>query len=163
MISSLTFYMVKLTITIYFEHHKGWLQRKATQHVLWITFEELKSYPKSVIKQIGDYLGGEYQRNVNDEFILQETIKESSIANMKMNEHILVSPNPNRINGYSFFTSGVIGEYRNYFSDDHKRRLTEKYKREFESTSLYDSWDSYESIPKMESSSTATGSVSEEL
>lgn len=47
----------------YFQHHIGWLRRKADHHVLWITFEELKAYPKDVIKQIGNYLGGEYQRN----------------------------------------------------------------------------------------------------
>jgi len=142
----------------YFEHHKGWLQRKTDHHVLWVTFEELKTYPKNVIKQIGDYLGGEYQRNVLDEFILQETIKHSSFINMKMNENILVSPNPNRLNGYSFFSSGVIGEYQKYFSDDHKDRLIEKYKREFENTLLYHCWDRYDKLPAIRAKSTSSTS-----
>lgn len=140
----------------YFEHHKGWLQRKADHHVLWITFEELKTYPKNVIKQIGDYLGGEYQRNVLDEFILQETIRHSSFISMKMNENILVSPNPNRLNGYSFFSSGVIGEYKKHFTDGQEERLGEKYKREFENTALYHCWDRYQNIPSVKTKSSSS-------
>jgi len=147
----------------YFAHHKGWLQRKTKQHVLWITYEELKTYPKNVIKQIGDYLGGEYQRNVLDEFILQETIKHSSFINMKLNEHILVSPNPNRLNGYSFFNGGVIGESSKHFSEEQKERLNEKYQREFENTLLYHSWDRYQNIPCSVRTKSSTGSIGDEL
>lgn len=140
----------------YFEHHKGWLQRKTNQHVLWITFEDLKTYPKNVIKQIGDYLGGEYQRNVLDEFILQEVIRQSSFVNMKLNENILVASNPNRINGYSFFTSGLIGEYKKYFSEDHIKRLTAKYQREFGNTLLYRCWERYQIPPLLKTRSTTS-------
>lgn len=131
----------------YFDHHKGWLQRKRNNHVLWITFEELKTYPKSVIKQIGDYLGGEYQRNVLDEFILQKVIENSSLVNMKMTENLLVSPNPNRFNGMSFFNGGLIGEYKKYFTEDQVRKLSEKFKREFSDLAPYHSWDRYQIPP----------------
>lgn len=127
----------------YFQHHKGWLQRKTNQYDLWITYEDLVTYPRTVIKQIGDYLGGVYQRSANDEFTMSKIIKESSFSCMKAKENIMVQSNPNRINGYSFFRRGCIGDYRVYFSKEQITRLNEKFNREFNDTSLLKAWKGY--------------------
>ena len=127
----------------YFQHHKGWLQRKSDHVVLWITYEDLLTYPRSIIKQIGDYMGGVFQRSANDEFILKEVIKHCSFNVMKANENILVASNPNRVNGYSFFRKGILGDYQNYFDEEQIMRLREKFNREFRGTKLLKIWDKY--------------------
>jgi len=127
----------------YFDHQKGWFQRKSNQFVLWITYEDLFTYPRTVIKQIGNYMGGIYQRNVNDEYVMKEIIKHSSFREMKSNENIIVPSNPNRINGYSFFQHGKVGEYKSIFTEDQIKRLAEKFKREFQDLPLIHSWDKY--------------------
>lgn len=127
----------------YFEHHLGWLNRKASQVVLWITYEDLKMYPRAIIKQIGDYMGGVYARSTNDDFIMQEVLRHSSFAEMKANENVLVQSNPNRINGYSFFRSGAVGEFKEGFNKDQIKRLSAKFAREFKGTPFLNTWKKY--------------------
>ena len=127
----------------YFEHHKGWIQRKSETVVLWITYEDLLTYPRTVIKQIGDYMGGVYQRSANDAFILKETIKHSNFPIMKTNESVLVASNPNRKNGYSFFRKGELGDYKNFFTEEQIKALREKFFREFRNTNILTTWDKY--------------------
>jgi len=124
----------------YFDHHVEWSNRKAMQHILWITYEELKQYPRAIIKKLGDYLGGIYERNANDDYIVKEVIAHSSLTEMKASEHLLIQPNPNRNNGLSFFQDGNIGNYNKTFSKQQVKQLSERFSREFSGTTFLNTW-----------------------
>jgi Sulfotransferase domain. len=124
----------------YFEHHKGWHNRKASQHILWLTYEELKQYPRAVIKKLGDYLGGIYERNANDDFIVKEVVTHSCLAEMKVQEQLLVQPNPNRLDGYSFFQEGAVGNYTQFFTKEQVQQLSDRFARQFAGTPFMSTW-----------------------
>ena len=127
----------------YFDHQKSWFQRRSNQYVLWITYEDLSTYPRTVIKQIGSYMGGVYERSANDEYIMKEILKHTSYKEMETHENLIVSGNPNRGKGQSFFHNGRIGQYKNIFSDTQIKQLVAKLKREFDDLPLIHSWDKY--------------------
>ncbi|XP_065655978.1 sulfotransferase 1B1 isoform X1 [Hydra vulgaris] len=127
----------------YFDHHKSWYQRKFEQTVLWVTYEDLMTYPRAIIKQIADYMGGVYQRSANDEFIMKKIINNSSFKEMREKESLLVQKNPNRINDFSFFRKGQIHDFENFFNEEQVKKLTEKFLAQFKGSKLLNSWERY--------------------
>lgn len=127
----------------YFEHHTEWANRKTVQHMLWITYEELQQYPRTVIKKLGDYLGGIYERNAYDDYVVKEVIANSSLSQMKQLEALLIQPNPNRLAGFSFFQDGSVGGYKKTFTKEQIWQLSERFRREFGGTSFQTIWKKY--------------------
>lgn len=127
----------------YFEHHTEWANRKTVQHMLWITYEELKQYPRTVIKKLGDYLGGIYERNAYDDYVVKEVIANSSLSQMKQLEPLLIQPNPNRLAGFSFFQDGAVGSYKKTFTKEQIWQMSERFRREFSGTSFQTIWKKY--------------------
>lgn len=132
----------------YFHHHTGWARRNAGEVILWITYEELMQYPRTVIKKLGDYMGGIYERNANDDFIVKEVIRHSSLSEMKSLEHVLVQRNPNRVNGFSFFQAGSVGEYKDFFTKEQIERLSERCVKELVGTPFTNTWRKF-GLPKV--------------
>lgn len=127
----------------YFEHHSQWADRKAVQHMLWITYEELQQYPRTVIKKLGDYLGGIYERNAYDDYVVKEVIANSGIHQMKALEPLLIQPNPNRSPGASFFQEGTVGSYKKTFNKEQVWKLSQRFKREFGGTHFQTVWKKF--------------------
>lgn len=127
----------------YFDHHLGWYNRKASQVVLWLTYEELKMYPRAIIKRLGDYMGGVYARNANNEYVVNQILKHSAFNEMKAHENLLVQPNPNRINGFSFFRSGRVGEFKENFTREQQKRLSAKFAHHFTGSPFVNMWKKY--------------------
>ena len=123
----------------YFEHHLEWYNRKASQVMLWITYEELKLYPRTIIKKLGDYIGGVYARSANDEYIVNQILKHSAFSEMRSKDNLLVQKNPNRVTG-SFFRSGKVGEFKETFTKEQTKRLNAKFMREFSGTPFINAW-----------------------
>lgn len=124
----------------YFNHHLGWVQRTKTHEILWITYEELTRHPRDVIIRIGEFMGGEFTESANNEEVMSEILKACAFIAMKGSENMLTQKTRN---GHSLFRRGVIGDFKNFFTEAQVTQVRELTQRYFKGTQLENSWEEY--------------------
>lgn len=124
----------------YFKHHLGWHKLLENHVVLWITYEELTTFPKDVIKRIGNYMGGDYQEAANDPIVMSEILHNCSFTAMKDHENMLTKKTRD---GHSLFRRGIIGDFKNFFTEEQIAQVREEFRRNFKGTLLENVWAKY--------------------
>lgn len=136
----------------YFEHLMSWYEHRNDENVLFLTYEDLKRDPKKGILSVARFLGEEYENKLlrNPE-ALQKVLNATSTESMKkfnaeyrkldtaMNALQGEEGGPNGEQEYSdrlksllakpitgdFVRKGVVGDWKNHFSEEQIRRMKE--------------------------------------
>ena len=102
-------------------------------NILILSFEQMKKDPKATVKTLADYLG--YQLS---EDVVQKIAEQTKFDNMKLN--------PTANNGWMeeyhtegatpFMRKGVVGDWRNFFTDEQSTKLDALIREKLNGTDL---------------------------
>ncbi|KAI9156338.1 hypothetical protein LWI28_004518 [Acer negundo] len=99
-----------------------WYEKsKRPENILFLKYEELKKDPKEQVKKLASFIGRPLK-----EIEVEEVLWKSSLDRLKdleVNKHgaVLTSNIPNN----SFFRKGVVGDWKNHFTEEMKKNLDE--------------------------------------
>ncbi|XP_066121005.1 sulfotransferase 1C4-like [Saccopteryx bilineata] len=127
-----TFLSGKVVWGSWFDHVKGWWKKKESHPILYLFYEEMMKHPKHEIRKVMEFLG----KNLKEE-ILEEIIYNTSFDVMKKN------PMTNYVNDVKmnhslspFMRKGMIGDWKNQFTEAQNKQCNESYEKNMADTSL---------------------------
>ena len=102
-----------------YSHYLGWWLHKDASNILFLSYEQMKRDLSSVVTRVSSFLG----YNLTDE-VIQTIVKQSHFDNMKNNS----SANKEYMNPYTpgktpFMRKGVIGDWRNVFTEEQSAKM----------------------------------------
>lgn len=138
----------------YLDHLIGWYEHRDDANVHFVTYEDLKKDPKKEILKIAGFIGEEYEKMLVDQpKILKDVITYSSFdymkkqvdetmrkfwkgeidaggrsvpKGMKMFLDACSKVAHSEVSKKDFMRKGVVGDWKNHFSSEQKRRYEEK-------------------------------------
>ncbi|KAK1339575.1 hypothetical protein QTO34_018128 [Cnephaeus nilssonii] len=127
-----TFLSGKVVWGSWFDHVKGWWEKKESHPILYLFYEEMMKDPKREIRKVMKFLG----KNLKEE-VLDKIVYNTSFDVMKRN------PMTNYINDVQmnhrlspFMRKGVIGDWKNQFTEAQNKQFNENYEKNMAGTSL---------------------------
>ncbi|XP_035129390.3 sulfotransferase 1C4 [Callithrix jacchus] len=116
----------------WFDHVKGWWKKKDSHPILYIFYEDIMKDPKCEIRKIMEFLG----KNLKEE-VLDKIVYNTSFDIMKKN------PTTNYLNEITmnhnlspFLRKGVMGDWKNQFTEAQNKQFNEYYEKNMADTSL---------------------------
>ncbi|CAN7942796.1 unnamed protein product [Ixodes pacificus] len=153
----------------YFDHQLSWYDHRDDANVLLVTYEDLKKDARSWILKVAEFLGEEYATRLReDEKVLNRVLKVTGIEFMKgFNEEYKrwteqAQELTNEISELSvtressltddlkkpmtgdFVRKGIVGDWRNHFSEDQIKRMKERIALKTRGSTLMDLWKDVE-------------------
>ncbi|XP_030846020.1 sulfotransferase 1C2-like [Strongylocentrotus purpuratus] len=124
----------------WFENVLPWWKRRNHPNVLFLKYEDMKKDLQGAVRRIAEFMG----KPLSDDVI--ENISEASTFKA-MKKNPLSNPdtllqNGNRESGLgqsstsSFMRKGVVGDWKNYFTDEQNKRFDELYNKEMAGSGL---------------------------
>jgi hypothetical protein len=112
----------------YFDWLKGWYAeyKKYPDRILWIEYEQMKKDPLKEIKRVAAFIDNENQ----EEDFLQRVVDWSSLDKMKQQAEEKGGDIMNHLR------KGVVGDWRNYFSEEMYEKFRKHAERELEGIDL---------------------------
>jgi len=117
----------------YFKYEKELLDIEHLDHVLNITFENLKQKPEETFKMIGGFL----EMNHTDDFYKQVAVA-SSFSKVKAAKG---GPSPFFKTGRSLYRKGVVGDWRNHLTVAMSEEIDARIQAEWSGTPLVNRFD----------------------
>ncbi|XP_063964317.1 sulfotransferase 1C4-like [Lytechinus pictus] len=124
----------------WFENVLPWWKRRNHPNVLFLKYEDMKKDLTGAIQQIAEFMG----KTLSDD-VIDKIAEASTFKAMKNNP----SSNPDTIlmkdieqagmekpKDKSFMRKGVVGDWKNYFTDDQNKRFDELYKKQMADSGL---------------------------
>lgn len=150
----------------YFDNVLSWYEHKNEPNMLFLTYEEMKRDLPAVLRQLCNFLGGDYAEMIKSEDAVKKIVQYSAFNFMKttVNDNLsglIDKPDGDKnIAGLKevwakremvkkdkqFVRKGEIGDWRNHLSDDQNRRMNEKIHDKLKSTGLIDIWMAADAI-----------------
>lgn len=159
----------------YFDHLLSWYEHRNDPNVLFVTYEQLKKDIRSWVLKVADFIGGEFSQKLrNDEPRLENVLKNISVKSMKkgvnysmknmfdeieslpgkkvpkwvelMKESIGKEACEKPMTG-DFIRKGIVGDWRNHFSDDQLKRLKQRIEEKTSGSDVMGLWKDTD-IPK---------------
>ncbi|GIY14921.1 hypothetical protein CDAR_601641 [Caerostris darwini] len=151
----------------YFDHLLGWYEHRNDPNVLFVTYEEIKEDPGTVILKMASFINDEkYAEPLRkDPELLNEVVKYSSFQYMKeaaskraeekakeykkqeLNSVNTLAQNSEIkidvlkiINVSNLVRKGVVGDWRSHFSEEQCARLEQKFTEKTKGTDLANIW-----------------------
>ncbi len=122
----------------YFDHLVSWGQRAGQPNVLFTTFEAMRSDARSVVLEVGRFLGGRYAEAATDPVVLDEVLEHSSFARMRRDQQRWSSPRSEDMP--PFVRKGQVGDWESHFSPEQARRLVAEFDRHTTGKWLAELW-----------------------
>ncbi|KAK6134829.1 hypothetical protein DH2020_031418 [Rehmannia glutinosa] len=121
----------------YYDHVMEYkkLSLERPKKVFFITYEELKSDPKTHVKKLAEFLGCPFEGEDIEEQV-EEVIKSCSfevVSNHEVNKSE-ESPNWFQLPYNSFFRKGDVGDHKNHLSDETIERIDALTREKFHSS-----------------------------
>lgn len=152
----------------YFDHLLSWYDHCHDSNVLFVTYEQLKKDTRNWVLKIADFIGEEYgQKLRNDETRLENVLKNISVKAMKegvndglkslfqevdcmfggevprwlelVKEAVGSDAWEKPMTG-DFVRKGVVGDWRNHFSDEQVKRLQQRIEEKTRGTDVMSLW-----------------------
>ncbi|XP_030836981.1 sulfotransferase 1C2-like [Strongylocentrotus purpuratus] len=119
----------------WFDHTLSWWKLRNHSNVLFLTYEDMKQDSRKAVVRIAEFMG----KSLSDD-IIDRIVDASSFKFMKKNK----STNPDAAyenemdnkNNKSFMRKGVVGDWKNHFSEDQNRRFDELYQEKMAGSGL---------------------------
>ncbi|XP_016057336.1 PREDICTED: sulfotransferase 1C4-like [Miniopterus natalensis] len=127
-----TFLSGKVIWGSWYDHVKGWWKKKDSHPILYLFYEEMQKDPKCEIRKIMQFLGMNLKEEVLDKIVYYtsfDVMKKNPMTNYindaAMNHHL--SP---------FMRKGVMGDWKNQFTEAQNKQFNENYEKNMTDTSL---------------------------
>ncbi|XP_054710875.1 amine sulfotransferase-like [Uloborus diversus] len=157
----------------YFDHLLGWYKHRNDPNVLFMTYEEMKKDIKAAILKIASFMDDKLYAEPlrSDPEKLENIVKYSSVKHMKESvnkamedmfntpkEEALKSNMPEPMkkliatrntsekhnpNTGNFVRKGIVGDWRNHFSEEQSKRMDEKFAERTKGTEIANWWKEY--------------------
>nr|XP_054922625.1 sulfotransferase 1C2-like [Dermacentor andersoni] len=152
----------------FFTFYKDWYERSREPNVLFVVYEDLKRNPEETILRIARFMGAEYEANLlkDDRKRLCDVVKYSSVDEMKKYTNGIIqdffrgsfkfqgpeyegfrqfhrgihSAGVEAANKVKYVRKGIVGDWKNHFSQEQLKRLNEKFQRETEGSDIANLW-----------------------
>ncbi|XP_041478185.1 sulfotransferase 1C4-like isoform X2 [Lytechinus variegatus] len=119
----------------WFEHILYWWNLRNHHNVLFLKYEDMKQDPRKAVIQIAEFMG----KSLPDD-IIDRIVEASSFSFMKSN----TSANPDEVLKKSldltkektFMRKGMVGDWKNYFTEDQNRRFDQLYQEKLAGSGL---------------------------
>ncbi|XP_797930.4 sulfotransferase 1C2A [Strongylocentrotus purpuratus] len=118
----------------WFENVLPWWKRRDHPNVLFLKYEDMKKDLPAAVKQIVEFMGKSFTADV-----IQKISDASTFKAMKKSP----SANPDFLikgeaaeGSRSFMRKGIVGDWKNYFTDDQNKRFDEFYNKEMAGSGL---------------------------
>ncbi|VTJ88703.1 Hypothetical predicted protein [Marmota monax] len=118
----------------WFDHVKGWWQKKDRYQVLFLFYEDIKKDPKHEIQKVAQFMG----KNL-DETVLDKIVQETSFEKMKENPMTNRSTVPKSILDQSispFMRKGTVGDWKNHFTVAQNEKFDEIYREKMKGITI---------------------------
>nr|XP_013221969.3 sulfotransferase 1C2-like [Ictidomys tridecemlineatus] len=118
----------------WFDHVKGWWQKKDTHQVLFLFYEDIKKDPKHEIQKVAQFMGKSL-----DETVLDKIVQETSFEKMKENPMTNRSTVPKSILDQSispFMRKGTVGDWKNHFTVAQNEKFDEIYREKMKGVTI---------------------------
>ena len=115
------FLVGKVSFGNYFDHILSWWAHRDDDNVLFITFEDLKRDPVTIITQIATFMG---YSHLSPE-VIKIIVEKTTFDEMRKNETVNYSWSNSRRDPRAplFMRQGAVGDWKNQFSVDDSQRL----------------------------------------
>lgn len=120
----------------YFEHVRYWWKRKDDDNVLFVRYEELKKNLGGQIIAIANFLGVDLSQENAEKiaerstFTAMKSTLDTSTVTLERHKDTLFKK------GASLLRKGIVGDWKNHFSDEQLARLNALYEFHFKDTGL---------------------------
>lgn len=163
-----------LTFGDYFDHVLSWYEHRNDPNVLFVTYEDLKKDTKSGIIRVAEFLGEEYKKRICEDPVLLNRIQEMcTLRRLKENVNVAYKTSWEELTASlrlddvdprlrsrlqagatlsekpltgDFVRRGIVGDWKNHFSDGHIRRMKERIAEKNEGSDFMSLW-SEEHLP----------------
>ena len=117
-----------------FDHVLGWWKYKDEKNILFIKYENMKNDPFQSVRTIAEFIGIE---NITSELI-DNVCKKSTFSSMKQDPTTNYSWEIGKVfkNEGAFIRKGVIGDWKNYFSEEQNASFDQVYWKKIEGSGL---------------------------
>ena len=117
----------------YFDHVLEWWSRKDNENVLFLKYEELKKDLKGQIKIIADFIGFKFSDEQAEAVAEQCTFQAMK---GKYNKSVSTHALSKMFNQDSHLRKGIVGDWKNHFSDQQLEEFHQLYKSRMGDTGL---------------------------
>ncbi|XP_029953227.1 sulfotransferase 1C2 [Salarias fasciatus] len=118
----------------WYDHVKGYWEAREKRNILYIFYEDMKENPRREVVRIMKYL----DLSVSEE-VIDRIVDLTSFKNMKENPMANYSCIPKPVFDHSispFMRKGVVGDWKNHFSDEQSKMFDEDYERQMKGTNI---------------------------
>ena len=116
--------------------HRLWILHADADNILFIKYEDMKENPKEAVKSVAKFMGHDLTPDVVDS-ICEQTTFESMQVNNSTNFTWNNKRQKTLSEGYTdFLRKGVVGDWKNHFSEEQSARLDEQYAERMNGTGL---------------------------
>ncbi|XP_069057741.1 sulfotransferase 1 family member D1-like [Pleurodeles waltl] len=125
----------KIAYGSWFDHVKGWWEKRKDHRILYLFYEDMKEDPKREIQKVMQFMEMELGEEILERIVQHTTFKEMS-DNLMTNRK---STPPSWLDQktYTFMRKGITGDWKNHFTVAQSERFDEEYERNMTGTSLH--------------------------
>ena len=122
----------------YFDNLLSWYEHKDDSNILFLTYENIFADTQKAVRKIAEFLGTEYSDPLRDGETLKRILYYSSFQSMSQNQSRWSSKRDD--NMPPFIRKGQVGDWKNHFSPDQVKRLTERFVTRTKGTDMDKLW-----------------------
>nr|XP_020666256.1 sulfotransferase 1 family member D1-like isoform X2 [Pogona vitticeps] len=119
----------------WYDHVKGWWDKRKEQRMLYLFYEDLKEDPRREIRKVMEFL----ERSPNDQLV-EKIAHKTSFKEMRQNPMANYTGVPSSFMDHSispFMRKGITGDWKNHFTVAQNERFDEDYKKQMEGSTLH--------------------------
>ncbi|KAG0434794.1 hypothetical protein HPB47_018884 [Ixodes persulcatus] len=114
----------------HYENLLSWYAKKDEPNVLFLTYESIHADMKESVLKIAGFVDDQLAKALaEDEAKMAAVIDSTNVTNMTKDWDV------------QFVRKGVVGDWRNHFSEEQSRRMEQRFFKEMEGTSVPRLWD----------------------
>ena len=130
------FLVGKVEFGDYFDHILSWWAHRDDNNVLFITFEDLKRDPESMVARIATFMGYSHLSQEVIKIIAEKTAFDKMRENAAVNYSWKSSKGESDPKATPFMRQGAVGDWKNQFSVEDSQRLDKIYQDRLSGTGL---------------------------
>ncbi|RWS22788.1 Sulfotransferase 1C2A-like protein [Leptotrombidium deliense] len=143
----LCFLKGELPYNSYAEHIRSWWAHRKDENVLFMFYEEMIENIRNSVLKIASFIGDEYREKLDkNPEILDKILKNSEKSVMRETTGKSYEDKLRELTGFvdnatRFVRKGIVGDWRNVFSEEQNSLFEQWFRNEFQGTEIECLWD----------------------